>query len=297
MLNMLMNLKKNFVYILLHLVVFLLGFTAILGKLISLNAVNLVFYRTAIATIASLLLALVLNVKLRIGKLAVFKLMFIGLLVGLHWITFFGAIKASNVCVTLACLGVSTLFTAVAEPISQKRKISSVEVLVGVLIILGLATVFNFEIQYVSGIILGVVSFVIAGVFSVLNKNISHKYDALTVNFYEIIAAAVSILVYLLINGSLMPITQISSSDWIWLLVLGVLCTSFAFTATVWIMKQLSAYDVVLAINLEPIYGIFLAYFIFGNEEKMTPGFYAGVTLVIFAVFAFPFLKRRFPAN
>ena len=289
--------KKYLVYILLHFVVLLLGFTAILGKLITVDAVNLVFYRTAIATITSLLFAFIYRAKLKLVFSSQIKLMLIGLLVGLHWITFFGAIKMSNVCVTLACLGVSTLFTAIFEPISQKRRISRVEVFVGILVAFGLATVFNFEIRYYQGIILGVISFIIAGVFSVLNKNVSHLYDALTINFYEMLGACISIFVYLILMGGLQTPLKISSNNWIWLAILGVLCTSFAFTATIWIMKKMSAYDVVLAINIEPIYGIAFAYLIFGQDEKMTPGFYAGVILILISVFLFPYMKRRFSVN
>lgn len=285
--------KKYAVYILLNFVVILLGFTAILGKLITLDAVNLVFYRTSIATITSFLIALILKWQIRLSLKDVAYLMFIGVLIGLHWITFFWAIKVSNVSVTLACLGVSTLFTSFVEPISQKRKISIVEVLVGILVVLGLAAVFNFEIRYYQGIILAVISFIIAGLFTVINKNISMRYEAITVNLYEMLGAAVSIGLYQLLMMDLISPLALSAKDWLWLLLLAVICTSFAFTATVWIMKKLSAYDVVLAINLEPIYGIVLAYFIFGQEEKMTPGFYAGAILILLAVLLYPFLKRK----
>ncbi|MEI7595063.1 MAG: DMT family transporter [Bacteroidota bacterium] len=288
--------KKDYsIYFLLHIVVVILGFTAILGKLITLNAVDLVLIRTGIAALTTFLILLFTKRSVLIPFKSSLKLMLIGVLVALHWITFFLAIKISNVSVTLACLGVSTLFTAFAEPISQKRKISYLEVVIAILIVLGLATIFKFEMQYKMGIIVSVFSFILAGIFSVINKNIALQHDSLTINFYEMLGASLSILVYILLfTDSLIDFSEIGRIDWLWLLLLGTVCTSFAFTATVKIMQKLSAYDVVLAINLEPIYGIALAYLFFGDSERMTFGFYIGTVLISIAVLGFPFLKRKF---
>ena len=270
-----------------------MGFTAILGKLITLNAVELVLYRTGIASLASFVIIIYTKRSVVIPFRSVLKLMAIGLIVALHWITFFYAIKISNVSVTLACLGVSTLFTAFAEPISQKRKISFLEVTIAILIVFGLATIFKFEMQYQMGIIVSVFSFLLAGIFSVVNKNIALHYDSLTINFYEMLGAVSGILIYtIFFTGGVSSPLLIGGDDWIWLIILGTVCTSFAFTATIKIMQKLSAYDVVLAINLEPIYGIALAYLFFGNEERMTFAFYVGTFLILIAVVGFPFMKR-----
>jgi drug/metabolite transporter (DMT)-like permease len=206
---------------------------------------------------------------------------------------FFYAIKVSNVSVTLGCLSVTTLFTSFIEPLVQKRKISLVEVIIGLLIILGIYIIFRFETRYFEGIVFSLLAALFASIFSMLNKQVSLKYDARVISFYEMLSGFAAITVFLLLSRDFNDIQfSMSIYDLIFLLLLGIVCTAWAFTATIGIMQRLSAYQVVLAINLEPVYGIVLAWVIFGQSEQMTAGFYAGAAIIIVSVFMYPVLKK-----
>jgi len=278
----------------LHVIVFILGFTAVLGKLISMPAMPLVWYRMLIAavTLAGILLLTRQSVKLNWRVLL--KLAGIGIIVAAHWITFFHAIKVSNISVTLSCLAATTLFTSFIEPLSQKRRISWLEVVIGIVIIGALYLIYQFETRYVEGILFSLLAALLASVFSVLNKNIAHKYDIRIIAFWEMLSGFIGISLFMLITLS--PgewQLSLSWKDALWLILLGTICTAIAYAETIRVMKKLSAYVVVLVINLEPVYGIVLGYLIFGESELMTGGFYAGTAVLLLAVFTYPVLKRK----
>jgi drug/metabolite transporter (DMT)-like permease len=283
-------------YIHLHFIVVLLGFTAILGALISMDAIALVWWRMMIASGGLLGYLLWKRIPMQVNLKQFAHLISIGVLVALHWITFFHAIKVSNVSVTLGVFASTTLFTSFLEPILQNRKIFWLEVLIGMVIIGGIYLIFQYEFQYVEGILYSLLSALLNGLFVVLNRNISRRWHPTVISFYEMIGGFLSIsLFYILISGAAdKGLFLISIPDLGWILILSLLCTSYAFTAIVQIMKELSAYTVVLSINLEPVYGIFLAFLFFGEAETMSSGFYAGTLLILISVFSFPFLKRKF---
>jgi len=282
-------------YLHLHFIVILLGFTAILGALISLDAISLVWWRMLFAIGGLYLFLIYRGIPLKIGFLQFLHLSFIGIIVALHWITFFHAIKVSNVSVTLGVFASTTLFTSFLEPLLQKRKIFWLEILIGLIIIGGIYLIFQYEMQYVSGILFSLLSALLNSLFVVLNRNISRKWNPTVISFYEMIGGFIAISIYFLVLFNPQASTfHLSWADLGWILVLSLLCTSYAFTAIVQIMKQLSAYTVVLAINLEPVYGIFLAYLIFGQSETMSGGFYIGTLVILCSVFAYPLLKRKF---
>lgn len=282
-----------YTYFRLHFIVVILGFTAILGKLISIQAIDLVLYRTSIAVVSGFLFIVLFRRNARIDRKKIPVFLGVGAIIGLHWITFFHAIKVSNVSVTLACLPLSTLVTAIVEPLSQKRRISRFEVLLSILIFIGIILIFGFESHYKTGIFFSTISFVLAGLFSVINKNITSDSEPQIVNLFEMIGACVCVFLFSLYNTGLNVFsTSIALNDWVWLLILGSVCTTFAFSEIVSIMKKVSAYVVVLSINLEPVYGIILARLIFGSSEKMSLGFYFGTALITSAVFMYPLLKR-----
>lgn len=285
------SLKHN---ILLHFIVVLLGFTAILGKLISLPAYELVWSRMLIAVLSLLLIIAFTKQKLRLPIKAVGILMFIGIIIAVHWICFFHAIKVSNVSVTLGCLSVTTLFTSFIEPLVQKRKISLFEVLIGLIIILGIYIIFRFETRYVTGIIFSLLAALLASIFSVINKQISLKYRPDVTSFYEMLGGLLAVSVYLFAFNDVKSLHfDVSAYDVLFIIILGTVCTAFAFSATIRVMQKLSAYQVVLAINLEPVYGILAAYFIFGESEKMTPEFYIGAAIILCSVIAYTYVKNR----
>lgn len=279
----------------LHIIVFIFGFTAILGKLIHLPAPVIVWYRTLFAF--STLLIIILfsrKVSLRLPLKAILKIMGIGLIVASHWICFFHAIKVSNVSVTLGTLASGTLFVAFLEPLFNKRKIFWIEVLLGILVIAGLYIIFQFEIHYVAGILFSLLAAFLAALFTVFNKKVIGIYHSNVISFYELLSGFIGISIYFVLTEDFNNFSlAISGSDFIYLLVLATVCTAYAYAATVELMKELSAYLIVLTINLEPVYGIILAYLIFGESEHMSSGFYIGTLLIIFSVFIYPIILKR----
>ena len=282
-------------------VVLIYGFTAILGKLISLPAAQLVWYRMLIALISFYIFLRWRKTSLSIDRKQFFQLFGIGMIVALHWIAFFGAIKIANVSVALGCLATSTLFTSLLEPFFFRRRINAVEVIVGLLIIFGLYLIFRFETSYSMGIIVALAAAFLAGLFSVLNKKMIVHQKASVISFYEMMGGLSCITIYLLVSGwGKFPLSIPSPADFICLLALGIICTAYAFAVQVKIMKHLSAYIVALTINLEPVYGILMAYFLFGDTEHMTGGFYFGTTIILISVLGFPlyhFYKRNRERN
>jgi drug/metabolite transporter (DMT)-like permease len=277
----------------LHLIVFIYGFTAIFGKLIGLSAVHLVWYRVLIAAIALIIIFWFTKTSISLPVKEILKLLGIGLIVGLHWITFFGAVKLSNVSVTLGCLASTTLFTGILEPFFYKKKHDLIEILIGVIIMIGLYLIFQFETRFWKGIVVALISSFLAGLFTVINKKLVEQQRARIISFYEMLGSLAGITIFLIFSGkfTLQQITP-SHTDIIYLILLGVVCTAFAFVVQVDVMKKLSAYIVALTINLEPVYGILLAFLIFGESELMSIGFYIGTLIVLISVFGYPLYFR-----
>ncbi len=277
----------------LHFVVVLLGFTAILGALITLPALDLVWYRMLFGFVGLWFYFMLRRLPYKLTTSKILPLMGIGVVVALHWFTFFHAIKLSNVSVTLGVFASTTLFTSFLEPISQKRKIFWLEVLIGLVIIGGIYLIFQYELRFLSGILYALLSALLNGVFVVLNRNISLKHHPSVISFYEMIGGFAFITLYFAITGGLgTHMLSMQASDLFYLVLLGFVCTAYAFTAIVDIMKVLSAFTVVLAINLEPVYGIVMARFFFPEAERMSGGFYLGTMIIMISVFSYPFLKR-----
>jgi len=278
----------------LHFIVILLGFTAILGALISIDAIPLVWFRMFLAAVGLFIYLKYKRISISLTLKEQIHLYAIGLLVALHWVTFFHAIKVSNVSVTLGVFASTTLFTSFLEPFLQKRKVLWLEVLIGLVIIGGIYLIFQYEMEYVEGILFSLLSAFLNGLFVVLNRNISRRWNPALISFYEMIGGFLGISLLFIFSGTIFThLTSLDLRDFIWILILGFLCTSYAFAAIVEIMKELSAYTVVLAINLEPVYGIILAFFIFGEVERMSGGFYLGTLIIIMSVFSYPYLKRK----
>ncbi len=279
----------------LHFVVVLLGFTAILGALISIDAIALVWFRMFFATVGLYFFLQYRRFSVKVNTRQLLHLFSIGVVVALHWITFFHAIKVSNVSVTLGVFASVTLFTSFLEPFLEKRRIFWLEVFIGLVIIGGIWLIFRYEMHYVEGIIFALISALLNGLFVVLNRKISRRWHPTVISFYELGGGFLAITIYYLFTGQLsLHMLQLSMPDLGWILILSLLCTSYAFTAIVDIMKELTAFTVMLAINLEPVYGIFLAFLIFGDAETMSAGFYLGTLIIMVSVFSYPFLRRKF---
>ena len=217
----------------------------------------------------------------------------ISFLITLHWIFFYHAIKVSNVSVTLACFSSGALFTALIEPLFFKRRIIFYELLFGLIVIGALCLIFNVETKYTQGIILSIGAALTSSLFSVLNGTLVKKYDSTVMSFYEIMGGILFMTGYFLLSSELTPsLFFVSYSDLIYLLILGLVCTAFTFVIAIEIMKEISPYTITLSVTLESIYGIILAYFIFGKDEIMSTGFYIGTMVILATVVANAILKR-----
>ncbi len=293
-----MERKVSKTHIHLHFVIILLGFTAVLGNLITLEAIHIVWYRMFFAFLGLWLFFLIKKINYFLSFKDIIKLLGIGVIIAFHWIAFFHAIKVSNVSVTLGVMASTTLFTSLMEPLLNRRKILLFEVFIGIVVIAGLYIIFQFEIQYYKGILFALIAAILSGLFAVLNKQVSLKYDPSVISFYEMIGGFGIITIFYISTGNFdVSLLKISIQDLIYISILGFLCTSYAFAAIVKIMQVLSAYNVVLSINMEPVYGIILALIIFGESEQMSPGFYIGAFIIILAVFLYPVLKKKFFSN
>lgn len=278
----------------LHFTVLIWGFTGVLGELISISALPLVWYRVMIASISLYLYFLIIKKSALVSTRQVLQYLAVGTLVGLHWVLFFHSIKISTVSVTLVTLSSITLFTAILEPVFNKKRISLADILVGCIIIIGIYLIFKFETQYMWGIIYGLICAFCASIFSILNaRMVKENNSPSVITFYEMIGAFAVVTMMLLISNGFSKELILSSKDWMYLLLLGVLCTAVAYVLGVAVMKELSAFTVALITNMEPVYGILLAMLVFGRNETMSLGFYAGAAIVLGAVFIYPYLKRK----
>jgi drug/metabolite transporter (DMT)-like permease len=281
-------------YLHLHFIVFIWGFTAILGALISLEALPLVWFRMlfAVGFIAIYIyykkLSLKVPIKLRM------QLLFSGLIIALHWFTFFHAIKISNISITLACLSTGALFASLLEPILYGKKIVFYEVFFGLLVVLGLYIIFNVEGNYFWGMITALTSAFLSALFAVINSRLVKSYDATIISFYELSGGVLFFTIILLFGERFSAeFFQLSIKDLLYLLLLSSVCTAYAFIASTSVMKFLSPYTVMLTINLEPIYGIILAVLIFQEKEKMSFEFYIGAFIILLTVLLNALLKSR----
>jgi drug/metabolite transporter (DMT)-like permease len=279
-------------YLHLHFIVFIWGFTAVLGALISLDAIPLVWYRMLLATgiIFVFLKFKKENLKFSVKALSGFALA--GIIIALHWLTFFGAIKASNVSVTLAVLSTGAFFASFLEPLFYGRKIILYEVLFGLVVVVGLYIIFDVESSYTLGIILALISAFLSALFSVINGKFILKHKASAISFYELLFGVLGISLYLTFTGKFnAEFFKVSPNDWIYLIILASACTAYAFVASVHVMKWISPYTVMLTINMEPIYGIILALLILGDSENMSPQFYYGAGIILLTVIANGIIK------
>ena len=278
------NLKS---YLHLHVIVFIWGFTAILGKLISLEALDLVWYRMLFASAIMTFVVLLSKEKVKVPFNVLIGFIVSGIIIAAHWLTFYQAIKVSNVSITLACLSTGAFFASILEPIFYKRKVIWYELLFGVIVVVGLGIIFNVETKYTTGIYLAVTSAFLSALFSVINGKYAKEYNPNIISLYELSSGVFFISIYLFFAGSFTPaFFAISVNDLIWLFLLSSICTAYAFSASVKVMKFLSPFTVMLTINLEPIYGIILALLIFDDTEEMTPMFYVGALVILATVIA-----------
>lgn len=282
-------------YLHLHFLVFIAGFTAILGELITNSSESIVWHRMAIASILAFFVLILRKNTLIISFSKLKKYSFQGLIIALHWITFFEAIKQSNISITLAMFSTAAFFTSILEPIFYKRNIKFSEIFLGFSVIAGIFLIFNSEIKYLSGIFLGIISALLASFFSVFNGILVKEDNAVRISFYEFFIGVIFITLFLFLRNDVesLLIQNIFSLNYLYIFVLGSICTAYAFIASVYLLKYISPFSMVLTYNLEPIYGIILAVCIFGSNEIMTFEFYIGFFLILSSILINMYFKRN----
>jgi len=292
-------------HILLHLVILLFGLTGPLGKEINLDETTLVMYRLFFAVIGILIYFKISKYKVNLSRQALKETSYVGLIVGLHWITFFGAIKYSNVSVALICFSSSAFFTSLIEPIYFKRKPVLYEVLFGILIILGIFFVCKepgepfFKSKYITGMLLSIASAFLASWFTVINGVLIKKgRRSKNISFLELSFALVFLIIVVgTTNYDDLSVLKVTTKDLILCVILGLLCTSFAYIVSVDVMKEISPYTITMSVNLEPIYSIILATILWPETEKMSSAFYIGAGVILLIIVTEAIIKKKLKAK
>lgn len=270
----------------LHIAVLLAGFTGVLGRLISVNEVMLVWYRLLLTVIGLLILTLFRHSMPRPALKDIAQIFGVGAVTALHWVAFYGSIKYANVSIALVCFSTLGFFSALLEPLFLRKSWSVTDLLLGLLAIIGVYLIFQFDARYKTGIIFGLLSAVLAALFTIFNKRLLDHHKPETVVFYELtggfLVLTLILPLYLTIFNLSMAVP--SALDWLWLIILSLACTLLAFFLSISALKHVSSFTVNLSYNLEPIYGIALAFIIFKENKDLDFSFYTGFMLIILAV-------------
>lgn len=278
---------------LLHLIVLIFGFTGIWGKLVSLDSGPLVLARMSIAAVILGAYMIFIGKGLALPRKYFVRILALGGVIAIHWISFFEAIQQSNVSVTLSTMASTTLFVAIFSPAFGKGSFKWYELWLGVLVILGIALIFGFAQNYWLGILLALLSSALAAVFTLGNATLIQHVDAYRISLWEMIGGTVIVLVYLTMKDfHFSEYLLLSGYDWLWIGMLAILATTFAFVVSVEVMKVITPFTVAITVNLEPVYSILLALWIFGEEEKMNVGFYIGSFVIVIAIVFNAWLKK-----
>ena len=285
--------SKLHYYIVLHITIILWGFTSILGKLLSMTSTAIVIDRMVIAyvTLASMLFVRKKELVKRKYRLQMYV---VGVITAAHWVTFFEALKVSNISVTLCCLASCSFFVSLIQPVLLKTKLKLYEVVLGLFVILGIYIIFTFESDYSLGIILSLISSFLAAIFSVWNAEFIKHNSAFSITLNEMLAGSIAMILYFILTGdfSLQEIIPVGI-DWFYIMILGVFCTAIAFLLGTEVLKKLSPFTVSISINLEPVYAILLALYIFGESEIMSLEFYIGASIILATIVVNAFFKSK----
>jgi len=288
------NVKRNNL-VLYHFIVFLYGFTSVTGVLISLAALPLVVYRMLIAAVGLALFFLLFHLSyFRLARPLWGKVVLGGILIGTHWVTFFYAIKIAGVSLALSMMATGALITAFIDPLISKRKLLGYEVFFGGITALGIAIIYQAEFEHLKGISIALLSAFLSSLFTILNGKMVQEARAITLSFYELLVGSlVGIVVAYFSDMLTIQAFTPQGWDWLWLLLLGLLGTSFAFNMSIKVMRHLSSFTIMMVINLEPIYGILLALAIWNEKAFMSVNFYIGFLIVLLAILMHGVYKHR----
>lgn len=271
----------------LHFLVLLWSFTGVLGKLISFQALELTFWRILFTFIILLVGLKLLGYDIIPTKKSFLKFVGAGMIIGAHWILFFGAIKASNVSIALSTLSTGALFSALLEPIFFRRKIALYEVILGFVVIICLFTIFQTSPEFWLGILMGIACSFLSALFSICNSFLQRNHTAHQITLYEMLGGFLLVSLFIpFVNNDFSGLLHFQGYDLLWLLILAGALTAYPMLEAVKLFRYFSPYSILLAINLEPVYGVILAFFIFGESEEMSPTFYvaSGVMLIVIVI-------------
>lgn len=276
---------KPFHYLQLHFIVLLWGFSGVLGKLISIGALQLVWYRLGIASLVLFSYTIISRKTLKIPKSIQLLSAVAGITIAVHWIFFFYAIKISNVSITLACMSTGAFMTAILEPIWYKRKMVLYELLLGLLVVIGLAIILEVQFEYLMGIIAALVAALLSSVYSLINGQLIKKASSNALVVQQLFIGFLFLSLILWLNSELnIELLSIDQMDLIYVSIIAVFCTAYAIKASTELLKYISPYSMILTLNMEPIYGIVLAVLIFKESEKMPALFYVGALIILISV-------------
>jgi drug/metabolite transporter (DMT)-like permease len=286
-------------YLLLHFIVFIWGFSPVLGRFITADTWQLVWFRILITVFVMFVYLKIIQQSLRIEIYDIIKLSGIGLIILVHWLAFYGAIKVSNISVTMVAFSTGTLFSSIIEPILYKRRVRMYEIFIGLIIIAAIALIFSIETQYWFGIVLGMFAALTSSLFGVMNGLMVKRVKSAVISFYELSAALLGLTVFLAFKGSLFQseFYLLDNKSIIGLLILSLVCTVFPFITSVNLSKYISPYTIVLTVNLETVYGIIWAILFFRENKEVTPTFYVGVFIILFSIFLNSYLRQLTEKN
>lgn len=285
-------------YIKLHFIVFLWGFSAILGKLVSIPAFEMIFFRGLLAAAGMGIVIMLTRGSFFVTQSQLVRLLLIGVIVTIHWLAFFGSARISNVSVSLVGFATNSLWAALLEPWFNQNRIKKFELLLGLTVLVGLYIIFSFDFEYAGGLLLGILAGFTSALFSVFNARMVRSVSPFAITFYEMISIFISLgmimLIYPLFNSTHNFNLTPTWEDWVYIALLAGVCSVYAYSVAVELMKKISVFLIQLTLNLEPLYGIIMAVIIFGDTEKMSTNFYLGTAIILSAVASYPFLKKRF---
>lgn len=277
-----------------HAVVFIFGFTAILGKLITIDAVSLVWYRMLIAFATLFLFILVKKIPFFLSKKQLKIMIICGFLIALHWVFFFHAVKVSNISVTLSVMSVGAFVTALIEPIVYKRLLDWNEIILGLVVVLAMGMIMKSEYRFIDGILFSFVAVLLSVTFTLINGKVVHNLDARVMSVYQLGSGAICMSFILFFQGKWsVDLISITQFDMLWISILAIVCTAYAFVVSISVMRHLRPFSLMLAINMEPVYGILLGVLIFGSNEKMSIPFYIGTFLILSSVLINGYFKLK----
>lgn len=288
---MLKGINKHF--LLLHIIVFIWGFSPVLGRFITADAWQLVWFRILITIAAMFIYLKVTKHDFKISTKHLLQLSGIGLIIMVHWLAFYGALKVSNISVTMVAFSTGTLFSSVIEPVLFKRSIRKYEVIIGLIIISAIALIFSIETKFWLGIVLGIAAAFTSSLFSVFNAMMAQKLRSGIISFYELSAALAGLTIFLLATGGFSAsFFSLDSHSVTGILLLSLVCTVFPFITSVNLSKFISPYTIVLTVNLETVYGIIWAILFYKENKEVKPTFYIGVLIILLAIFLNSYLKK-----